>query len=40
MVVVAQAVVEIDHAADEARRKDADAAVVEQIDAGGFALLG
>src|SRR6476619_7602807 len=37
MVVIAQAVVEIAHAADEARWKDTDAAVVEQVDAGRFA---
>ena len=39
VVVLAQAVVEIDHAADELRREDADAAVVEQVDAGRLPLL-
>ena len=34
VVAGAQPVVEIDHAADEFRREDADAAVVEQVDAG------
>src|SRR3974390_1292470 len=33
-----QAAVEIDYAADEARRKDANAAVVEQVDASRIAL--
>src|SRR5580765_7024451 len=36
VVVLTQTVVEIDHTADETRRKNADAAVVEQIDAGGL----
>src|SRR5207244_3611483 len=39
VVVVAQPIVEIDHAADERRREDADAAVVQEIDAGWLALL-
>ena len=39
VIVVAQPVVEIDHAADELRREDADAAVVQEIDACGPALL-
>src|SRR5947209_4846872 len=38
-VVVQQPVVEVDHAADELRREDADAAIVEQIDAAGCAPL-
>ena len=39
-VVVQEAVVEIDDAADEARMEDADAAVVEQIDALRLAVFG
>ena len=33
VVAVRRPLIEIDHAADEARREDADAAVVEQVDA-------
>src|SRR6266849_11202682 len=32
VIAAEQAVVQVDHAADEFRRKDADAAVVEQVD--------
>jgi hypothetical protein len=38
-IAVAQAGIEIDDAADESRRKDADAAIVEQIDAGRRAVI-
>ncbi len=34
VVAAQQAVIEIDHAAHEFRRKNPDAAVIEQIDAG------
>src|ERR1700694_4482012 len=39
VVVLAQTIVESDHAADEFGRKDSDTAIVEQIDAGGFFLF-
>ena len=39
VVALEQAAIEIDHAADEARRENADAAIVEQIDAGGLLPL-
>ena len=38
-VVRLEAAIELDHAFDEARRKDADAAVVEEVDAGRPAVL-
>src|SRR6478609_11619605 len=38
-VVFEQALVEIDDAAHEARRKDADAAIIQQVDALWFAAL-
>ena len=39
-IVLEQPVIEVDHAADEALREDADAAVVEQVDAARLTLLG
>src|SRR6266849_7054774 len=39
LIAPEQAVVEVDHAADEFRRKDADAAVVEQVDSLWRAVL-
>ena len=38
-IIVLQAMVEVDHPADELCREDANAAVIEQIDAGRLARL-
>src|SRR5664280_173353 len=38
VIAMQKAAIEIDHAVDEAGREDADAAVIQQVDAGRLAL--